>query len=300
VSQAFSPRRIEELAPCIVQIVDELLEVAVANGKMNVDTEFAYPLPMRVMGEILGLPLKDQERFRQWSARLVDQLSGIRHADNTEILHYFSDLLNERKRAPQDDLMSALVAAEENGPHVTHETLTSLCVELMLAGHITTSRLLTSAIRRSCEHPEVYQSLRDDPSLIPGAIEETLRYDLPLDQWRIARHDTVLSGQEIKAGQYVVTWTGAANFDETYFPHAEQFDIRRSPNPHLAFGHGVHACPGYALARLEGRITLERIIAHFSEIHLDTEHPVRVMDLIWPKPMRFLNILLTAGDAPTS
>ncbi|TMC14057.1 MAG: cytochrome P450, partial [Chloroflexi bacterium] len=110
-------------------------------------------------------------------------------------------------------------------------------------------------------------------------IEETLRYDFTMiNPWRTVRHDTVFNGHELKAGQYVMAWIAAANFDETYFPHSEQFDIRRSPNPHLMFGYGVHACLGNPLARLEGRIALERIIAHFSELRLDPENPVQYMD----------------------
>ena len=139
---------------------------------------------------------------------------------------------------------------------------------------------MTYAFQRFCLHPEIYQALRADPSLIPGAIEETLRYDFNHDLWRTARHDTVLSGQQIKAGQYVVAWTVAANFDETYFPHSEQFDIRRSPNPHLTFSHGVHVCLGAPLARLESRIALEWIVTHFSDIRLDPEKPVQRMDKI--------------------
>jgi len=267
-SKTFSPRQIEELTPRFVQIVDELLESAKVKGKINLITALAHPLPVRVIAEMLGLPPSDQERFRQWSYQMLEQLSGVGNPDNNGLLVYFSDLLNERKCNPRDDFMSTLLAAEENETHLTRETILSLCVELMFAGHVTTSQLLASAIRHSCEQPETYQALRDDPSLIPGVIEETLRYNITLNQWRTARHDTVLGGQEIKAGQYVVTWTSAANVDEIYFPHSAQFDMRRSPNPHLAFGYGIHVCPGHSLARLEARIALERIVTHFSDIRL--------------------------------
>jgi cytochrome P450 len=110
----------------------------------------------------------------------------------------------------------------------------------------------------------------------------------------------VLCGEEIKAGQYVVAWTAAANFDETYFPHSQQFDMKRSPNPHLTFGHGIHICLGYPLVRLQGRIVLERIVAHFSELRPDPEKPTLSMDQMLSKPIRFLDILLTAGDSPAS
>jgi len=295
VSKVFTPRRIEELTPRLVQIVDELLEVAIANGKMHVDTQFAHLLPGCVIAEMLGLPPQDHQRFYQWSSQLVDQLTGIANPDNTELLQYFSDLLTERKRDPRDDLVSELLAIGGNGTHLSYEMLLSLCVELMTAGNVTTSRLLILTFERLCQHPEIYQALRYDPALIPGFIEEMLRYDFSsLDLWRTARHDTVLSGQEIKAGQYVVAWTAAANFDETYFLHSEQFDIRRSPNPHLTFGHGVHVCLGAPLARLEIRIALERIVTHFSKIRLAPEKPLRFLapssESIPPFCVRFTSV----------
>jgi cytochrome P450 family 109 len=298
VSKAFSPRRIEELRLRIGQIVDELLEQVSASEKPNLVTQLADPLPGRIIAEMLGLPRQDQERFQRWSNQLIGQMLGITNPDNTELITYFSDLLDERKRDPRDDLMSALLAAEENGTHLTRATILDMCLELMTAGHPTTTRLLSYAFQRFSQHPEIYQALRDDPSLIPGAIEETLRYDFALDMWRTARYDTVLDGHEIKAGQYVIAWTGAANFDKTYFPHASQFDIRRSPNPHLTFGHGAHVCLGHSLARLEARIALERVVARFSEIALNPE--VQITDQILSKPIQFLDMLLGASGFPKS
>ncbi|TMC20551.1 MAG: cytochrome P450 [Chloroflexi bacterium] len=279
VSKAFAPRRIEGLTPHFIQIVDGLLEPAKVLGKMDVIAEFAYPLPVRVMAEMLGLPLSDQERFLQWSYQLLGQMIGVSDPDNSELVHYFSELLNERKSQPRDDFISALLEAEENGAHLTHEEILNLCMEMMMVGNVTTTWLLSWIIHRLCLHPEIYQDLRADPSLIPGAVEETLRYDFSsFDLWRSARHDTVLDGQEIKAGQYVLARISAANFDETYFPHSEQFDIRRSPNPHLTFGHGGHSCLGVLVARSEVRTALERIVAHFSEIRPDPEKPVQYTD----------------------
>jgi len=298
VSKAFSPHRIEEFKPLVGKIVDELLEQAKASGKTNLVTELAEPLPGRVIAKVLGLPAEDQERFQQWSNQLIGQMLGITNPDNSEIIQYFADLLNERKRAPRADLMSAFLAAEENGTHLARQKIIELCMELMTAGHPTTVRLLTYALQRFARQPEIYQALRNDPSLIPGAIEETLRHDFALDMWRTVRHDTVLSGQEIKAGQLVIAWTGAANFDETYFPNSKQFDIRRSPNPHLTFGHGIHVCLGNQLARLEARVALEKIVAQFSEIRLDTELSMPSKDQVLSKPMQFLNVILAAESSP--
>jgi cytochrome P450 len=295
VSKAFTPRRIEELMPHLIQIADELLDRASASGKTDIAAEFAYLLPIRVIAEMLGLPPSDRERFRQWSYQLFRQFLGTWKPDNSEILQYFSDILNERKLDPQNDLISGLLAAEQNGTHLTHEEIINMCLELLWAGNVTTTVLLTSALYRFCKHPEIYQALRNDPSLIQGAIEETLRYDFSgVSPWRRARHDTVFNGHEIKAGQYVVALIGAANFDETYFPHSDQFDFRRSPNPHLTFSHGVHVCLGSPLARLEGRIALERLVAHFSEIHLDPESPVQYIEDMQPfNAIQSLGILTT-------
>ena len=276
VSKAFAPRRIEGLTSHHIQIVDGLLEPARVSGKMDVMAEFAYLLPVRVIAEMLGLPLSDQERFLQWSYQLFAQAIGVSDPDNSELVHYFLELLNERKGQPRDDFISALLEAEENGTHLTREEILNLCMEMMTVGNITTTWLLGWILHRLCLHPELYQDLRADPSLIPGAVEETLRYDFSaFDLWRSARHDTVLAGQEIKAGQYVLARISAANFDETYFPHSEQFDIRRSPNPHLTFGYGTHSCLGVLVARSEVRTALERIVAHFSEMRPDPEEPVQ-------------------------
>ena len=295
VSKAFTPRKIEALTPRLIQLTDELLERARAKGKMNVVPDFTDLLPTRVIAEMLGVPFADQERVRQWSYQLVDLALGISNPDYTELLQYFSDQLNERKREPRADLMSSLLAAEENGTRLTREEIIHMCLELIAAGHVTTTMLLTGALYRFCQHPEFYQTLRDDPSLIPGAIEEMLRYDFSFaNQRRTARHDTVLGGHEIKAGQDVGVWAGAANFDETYFPHAAQFDIRRSPNPHLTFGYGIHVCLGAPLTRLESRIALERIVTHFSDIRPDLERPLQFQGKVASSGLRSFSIIFNA------
>jgi cytochrome P450 len=300
MSKAFIPRRIEELTPHLIQIVDELLEPAITSGKMDVVAGLASPLPLRVIAEILGLPLADQERIRQWSSnQLLGKFTGTKSPDNDELHRYLSNLLDERKHDLRNDFISLLLAAEEREADLTREEIISICKELMVAGNSTTVMFLSMALQRLCQHPEIYQALRDDPSLIPGAIEEMLRYEFSgSNVWRIAYHDTVLGGQEIKAGQHVVVWIGAANFDETYFPQSSQFDIRRSPNSHLTFAYGVHVCLGISLARLESRIALERIVAHFSEIHLDPENPVQCRDQIAARLIQSLDVLFTPASPP--
>jgi cytochrome P450 family 109 len=298
VSKAFTPRRIEELGPRLVTIVDGLLEPAVANGRMDVVTELTYPLPVRVIAEMLGLPAKDQVQFREWSYQLLSQMIGEWNPDNSELIRYFSDLLEERKRDLRDDLMSAMLAAEENGAHLTREEIIYLCLELMMAGNVTTTMLLSHALRRLGQRPDLYAALHADPSLIPGFLEETLRWDFStISLWRTARQDTELGGQQIKAGQLVIAQVGSANFDESYFPHSAQFDIRRSPNPHLTFGYGIHVCLGAPLARLESKIALERIVARFSELRLDPEKPPQFSDN-GRQLFRQLEVLFTPAASP--
>lgn len=275
VSKAFTPRSIEELTPRLVEIIDSLLDPAEESGKLEIMTGLTYPLPVRVIAEMLGLPARDQERFRTWSYQLLDQFTRGTHPDNTELFHYFSDLLEERKTDPQQDLMSALLAAEENGARLTREEILFMCLEMMMAGNVTTTMLLSYALDRFSKHPEIYATLRADPTLIPGALEETLRYDFSeISLRRTARSDLNLDGYQIKEGEMIVAWVGAAHFDEEYFPRAEEFDIRRSPNPHMAFGYGIHVCLGAPLARLESKVALERIVARFSAIHPDPERPL--------------------------
>lgn len=279
VSKAFTPRSIEELTPRLVEIIDSLLEPAERSGKLEVMTGLTYPLPVRVIAEMLGLPTEDQERFRIWSYQLLDEFTKGAHPDHSELFHYFSDLLEQRKADPQKDLMSSLLAAEEDGARLSREEILFMCLEMMMAGNVTTTMLLSYALDRFSHHPEIYAALRADPSLIPGALEETLRYDFSeISLRRTARTDLVLEGHEIKAGEMIAAWVGAAHFDEEYFPHAEQFDIRRSPNPHMTFGYGIHVCLGSPLARLESKVALERIVARFSAIYPDPEKPLSRKD----------------------
>lgn len=296
VSKAFTPRSIEALTPRLVEIIDGQLEQAERSGKMEVMSELTYPLPVRVIAEMLGLPASDQERFRTWSYQLLDQLTRGTHPDNSELFHYFSDLLEERKAHPQNDLMSQLLAAEEDGVHLTRQDILYMCLEMMMAGNVTTTMLLSYALDRFSRHPQIYEELRADPSLIPSALEETLRYDFSeISLRRTARKDLVLDGSTIKAGEMIVAWVGAAHFEEAYFPHAEHFDIRRAPNPHMTFGYGIHVCLGAPLARLESKVALERIVARFASIRPDPQLPLSRKG----RHFHQCGLLLTPAGAPT-
>jgi cytochrome P450 len=260
-------------------MVDEILEQNNAEGKLDIVEQLAYPLPVRVIGEMLGVPVEDKEHFRTWSYQLLGLVPNKEDPTSSELNDYFSHMLDLRKKEPRDDLISALLAAEINGEHLTSEEVLQMCTALLVAGNVTTTILLSLAVRRFVQQPEVYQQLRDDPTLIPGAIEELLRHDFAhVNFMRVARHDTTIGEYEIKEGQIVMAWLSAANFDETHFPHADQFDVRRSPNPHLTFGHGIHFCLGAPLARLEGKIALERMVARWSDIRADPERPIQYLN----------------------
>lgn len=291
ISKAFTPRSIEQLAPRITARVDALLDKALAEGRMDVAGQLAFPLPVMMIAELLGVPTEDQDRFRRWSYQLMGALPNPDDPNYHELIDYFKDMLDKRARDPRDDLMSALLAAESDGRHLTRDEVVSLSVTLLLAGHITTTMMINHAIYRFDKQPENFAMLRADPSLIPGAVEEVLRYEFSMSNLlRLVRHDTTLAGHQLKEGQIVLAWTAAANFDESVFPHAGQFDIRRSPNPHVTFGYGVHRCLGAPLARLEGKIALERILARLGDIHCDPEQPVRFMnqtDFIQSLPILF-------------
>lgn len=291
VSKAFTPRRIEQLAPRITAIVDTLLDRVTAHGKMDLTQDFAYPLPVQVIAEMLGIPSDRQEDFRRWSYQLL----GILPTDDPQhraLGAFFAAQLEQRAREPQDDLMSALLTAEVDGERLTREQVIAMCEGLLIAGNVTTTTLLNHAVLRFDQEHGIFEELHNDPSLIPGAIEEVLRYQFSLANMpRLVRCDTVLAGQVIKKGEVVLAWIGAANFDETYFFQATTFDIRRSPNRHLSFGYGIHYCLGAPLARLEGKIALERCVDRLRDLRCDPDHSVSYLEkrlgLIQSLPLLF-------------
>jgi cytochrome P450 family 109 len=279
VARSFRPGSIEKLAPEFTAMVDSLLEPARSSERMEMLGELCYPIMERAVAHMFGLRIPGADRFREWSDQMFGQLIGVRSPDHADVVDLFKDQLDERKRNPSDDLMSELLAERRKDGRLAEEKIVHMCLDLATAGNAPLSLMLAYAFDRFCRDPEFFQTLRRDPSLIPGAIEEILRYDFSwFNLWRTARHDTVLGGQEIKAGQYVVVWDSSANFDEDYFPQADRFDISRSPNPHLTFGQGMYICLGLPLVRVLGRIVLERIVATFSEMRSDPEKPMRTLD----------------------
>ena len=267
VTQAFTPRAVTRLSTRITEIVTQLLDQVAPSGRMDIIDDLAYPLPVIVIAEMLGIPPKDRARFKKWSDAIVDALGTDKAGPRDEMDAYFLEIMELRRAQPQDDLVSALLNAQVDGEHLTQAELLSFFLLLLVAGNETTTNLIGNALLCLSDFPETLEELRAEPELAASAVEEVLRYRSPVQlTGRVALADTELGGQAIKAGQGVRVVIGSANRDEAQFPNADTFDIRRSPNRHLAFGHGIHFCLGAPLARLETKIALALLLERFRDI----------------------------------
>lgn len=282
VTQAFTPRTVAQLEPRIQTIVDDLLDAVAPTGQMDVIADFAYPLPVIVIAELLGIPTADRAQFKQWSDAIV---TGARAAGmegrnpQAEMSAYFTRLIAERRDAPRDDLISALLAAQIDSQHLSLVELLGFCVLLLVAGNETTTNLIGNAILCLDEHPDALDRLRAQPDLLPGAIEEVLRYRSPVQSmFRATIRAAAIGGQTIPAGQPVIAWIGSANRDPAQFPDPDRFDITRAPNRHLAFGQGIHFCLGAPLARLEARIALGTMLARLPHVRRDRDIPLEPLE----------------------
>lgn len=267
VTQAFTPRAVAQLSGRITTIVNNLLDQIIATGRMDVIDDLAYPLPVIVIAEMLGIPQEDRQRFKIWSDAVVGASYPGGGNPEAEMSAYFLTMIERRRREAKDDLISALLNAQIDGQHLNQQELLGFCILLLVAGNETTTNLIGNAFLCFDEHPEVMEQLRAEPALIPEAIEEVLRYRSPVQfMYRRAAADITLGGQEIRAGQTVIAWIGSANRDERQFPNPDLFDIKRMPNRHLAFGHGIHFCIGAPLARLEAKIALTIMLKRLQDI----------------------------------
>ncbi len=281
VASAFTPRAVDALAPRIAELVEGLLDEVAGAGTFDVMDALAYPLPVIVICELLGVPAEDREQFKGWSSdatRLLDLADADGEAvqrglaAGAALLQYLFGLIEDHRANPRDDLLSAMIAAEEEGDRLTPQELYATCMLLFLAGHETTMNLIGNGVLALLRHPDQHQRLLDDPGLIPGAVEEILRFDPPVQV--TARTATVdgleVAGRPVARGQGVVTAIAAANRDPEQFPDPDRFDVTRpEARHHLAFGGGIHYCLGAPLARLEGRIVLERLLARFPRLEPD-------------------------------
>jgi cytochrome P450 len=285
VSKAFTPRMVEGLRPRIQQLVDELLDGVQARGRMDVIRDLAYPLPVIVISEMLGVPPEDRDRFKHWSDEIIGALNGPFAPEETlqrarasanELAAYMHGVIEERRREPRDDLMSGLIAAEEQGQILSEDEMLATAMLLLVAGNETTTNLIGNGMLALLRNPDQMRLLRDDPSLIPTAVEELLRYDGPVQgTGRVATEPMEIDGHTIETGTAVLCMLAAANRDPAQFERPDELDVRRHPNEHLAFGDGIHFCLGAPLARAEGQIAFQSMIERLRDPRLETE------DLRW-------------------
>ena len=305
IAKAFTPSVVANLEPRIRALSRELLDDIVPRGETDLATQFSVPLPMRVIAEMLGVPVEEWPRYRRWSdviLKLANTFTKDEEAARTisdfravtgEMRAFLPGLIARRRAEHRDDLLTRLVEAEVDGERLTQEEVLGFVQLLLVGGQETTANLINNAILCFIEHPDQLARLRAAPELLPSAIEEVLRYRSPL-HWmpRATRRDVELHGQVIPAGKLVLPLIGSANRDPAHFPDAGRFDITRSPNPHLAFGVGVHACLGAPLARLEARIALADFltrVAHFEPASDEPWEPREALGVYGPSrlPLRF-------------
>ncbi len=289
VSKAFTPRRIQEMGGIIRELAAEFLAPFAASGGMDAINDFTGKLPMNVISTLLGIPKEDREMVRQISNRIMHRDEGsVEHTPDSmaaamELLAYFGECVEARKKNPTDDMMSALVQADvpdANGGSSTlsDEEILGFCMLLAVAGNETVTKLLGNGIYWLWKHPDQRDELARDPSLLPSAVEELLRYDPPSHyQGRVTMKDVQWYGQTVPEGARILLLTGSTGRDEREFPNdPEKFDIHRRIERHLAFGHSRHICLGANLARLESKIALEELLRRFPRYDIDIDKAERV------------------------
>ncbi len=276
VSKAFTPRLIERMRPRIQAIADSLLDAVEDKGEMDLIDDYAFPLPITVIAELLGVPSEDRNKFRAWSDAAVSGNATAEYLETVLVPHMqaFSDYLRrmfeEKRKHPKDDLISALVRAEEAGDKLSEDELLGMVFLLLVAGHETTVNLIGNGTLALLQHPDQLEKLRNDPSLIKSAIEELLRYDGPVEisPERFAREDVAIGGTVIPRGEMVRVVIAAADRDPERFPDPDALDITRTDNRHLAFGKGIHYCLGAPLARMEGQIAIDTLLRRMPGLRL--------------------------------
>jgi cytochrome P450 len=283
VSKAFTPRMVEGLRPRIQEIVDELLDAVAPAGGMDVIRDLAYPLPVIVIAEMLGVAPADRDRFKRWSDEIVLTLSGpftppeflerARRSSN-ELAEYFRGVIAERRKEPREDLLSGLIAAEEQGQILSEDEMLASAMLLLVAGNETTTNLIGNGMLALTRNPAQMRKLQDDPSLIQTAVEELLRYDGPVQgTGRVAKEELEIEGRKVTEGQVVFCVLGAVNRDPAQFENPDVLDITRQRNDHVAFGDGIHFCLGAPLARAEGQIAIATLLQRFPNPTLETQDP---------------------------
>ena len=280
VSKAFTPRVVEGLRPRIQAIVDDLIARAEPTGSMDLIEEFAYPIPVNVICEMMGVPVRDHERFKGWSLDIARGLDSIWLPPDSEIPRrsaaarhaisdYFRELIAQRRTSPRADLLSALIAAEEAGDKLNEEELLATCILILIAGHETTVNLIGNGVLALLRHPAELSRLRATPGLITIGVEELLRYDGPVQRTaRVASADATIGGHTIPQGDMLMPFIGAADRDPAHFPEPDRLNLSRADNRHIAFGWGIHFCLGAPLARVEGQIAIDTLVRRLPRLAL--------------------------------
>lgn len=286
IARAFTPRSVASLEPRIRELSRDLLDATIERGEMDLCADYAVPLPMMVIAEMLGIPIEDRPRFRRWGDAILDlsqTIMGGAEAERAvreagiakeEMRAYLAVVLEERRRAPKDDLLTRLLQAEVDGERLRDDEILAFFQLLLLAGSETTTNLISNSILCFLEHPAELARVLATPALIPTAIEEVLRYRSPVQaMFRATRRAVEVHGQVIPEGKLVLAMIGSANRDPRHFESPDRFDVGRDPNPHIGFGHGIHFCIGAPLARLEAHIALPDLLSRLSGFRLATDAP---------------------------
>jgi cytochrome P450 len=276
VSKAFTPRLIERMRPRVQEIADALLDAVEEGGEMDLIDDYAFPLPIIVIAELLGVPAEARNNFREWSNAAVSGDTTQEYVEKVLLPHmeafvgYLRAMFEEKRKNPKEDLISALVRAEEAGDKLSEDELLAMVFLLLIAGHETTVNLIGNGTLALLQHPGELQKLKSDPALIKPAVEELLRYDGPVETSteRFAREDVRIGDTVIPKGEMVMVVIAAADHDPERFPEPDELDITRPDNKHLAFGKGIHHCLGAPLARMEGQIALGTLLRRMPNLRL--------------------------------
>jgi cytochrome P450 len=287
VNKAFTTRAVEAMTDKIQKLVDSLLDPVQPRGRMDIIADLAAPLPVRVIAEMLGVPPEDHAQFKHWSDGLAVVAGGggspgaLGYGDYRlvarsyeELVGYFKKVAEKRRTDPRNDLLTALVQAEEAGDRLNEDELYANATLILVAGHETTTNLIGNGMFALLRNVEQMQRLKANPSTIDTAVEELLRYDSPVQfTTRVLKDDLEVGGRQLRKGQIVLLVLGAANRDPSHFADPDRLEIGRLDNKHLAFGLGTHFCLGAQLARLEGRIAFQTLLRRLPALHLDGPQP---------------------------
>ncbi|WP_419995582.1 cytochrome P450 family protein [Streptomyces boninensis] len=273
VSKAFTPRTVEAFAPRVQELTDDLIDRFAGKGEADLIHEFAFPLPIYAICDLLGVPREDQDDFRDWAGVMIHHGKGPRGGVAKAVKKmrgYLAELIHRKRGDLGDDLISGLIRASDHGEHLTEQEAAAMAFILLFAGFETTVNLIGNGTYALLTHPEQRARLAADPALLPGAVEELLRYDGPVElaTWRFAAEDLTIGGRPIRAGDPVLVVLAAADRDPARFPDPDLLDLARTDNQHLGYGHGIHYCLGAPLARLEGRTAIGTLLRRIPDLRL--------------------------------